>query len=100
MDIAPLHSPGPVAAPTPQADMERSAQNREIIQAVKAINGAELFGSGNELTFTIDRLTQRTVIRLVNRVTRDVIRQIPAEAVLRMAEEAGRGSQGETRTGL
>jgi flagellar protein FlaG len=93
MDIAPLQRPGPVAAPTPQADVERLAQNREVIQAVKAVNGAELFGLTDELTFTVDRQTQRTVIRLVNRETRAVIRQIPAEYVLRMAEEMGQSSQ-------
>ena len=94
MDIASVQRPGPAAAPTPQADVERSAQNRQLIQAVKAVNGAELFGSGSELTFSVDRLTQRSVIRLVNRETRDVIRQIPPEYLLRMAEDAGKGSQG------
>jgi flagellar protein FlaG len=100
MDIASVQRPGPVAAPTPQADMERSAQNRELIQAVKAVNGAEIFGSGSELTFIFDRVAQRSVIQLINRETKDVIRQIPPEYLLRMAEDVSRDSQAQTRAGL
>jgi flagellar protein FlaG len=94
MDIASLHNTAPVAAPTPSAGAENPAQNRELVKAVKAVNGAELLGSNNELTFAVDRLTQRTVIRLVDRETRAVVRQIPAESVLRMAEDAARSSPG------
>ena len=93
MDIASVQRPGPVAAPTPQADLGRSAENRELIHAVKAVNGAEIFGSGSELTFTFDRASQRSVIRLINKETRALIRQIPPENVLRMAEDVSRGSQ-------
>ena len=91
MDIAPLHKsgqqPAPVAGPAPA---ERQAENREIIQAVQAVNAAELFGDSRELSFLMDRQTQRPVIRLVDRKTKDVIRQIPPEYVLRMAAETNR----------
>jgi len=63
------------------------AQNREVVQAVKALNAAELFGQENELTFVFDRHTHRAVVRIVNRDTREVVRQIPAEYALRMAED-------------
>jgi flagellar protein FlaG len=91
MDIAPVHRPGQTLSPAPAPiQAERLAENREIIQAVKALNGAELFGQNNELTFLLDRETQRPIIRLVDRKTKDVIRQIPPEYLLRMAEEIGR----------
>jgi flagellar protein FlaG len=93
MEIAPLDRAAPVLAPTPAVDLERAAENRELIQAVKAVNGAELFGANHELTFAVDRSTQRAVIRLVDRETRDVIRQIPPEYVLRAAEDLGLGEQ-------
>ncbi len=88
MEITALHRPGPVqsAAPQPVAP-EQAAQNRELIQAVKALNAAELFGQDHELTFLVDRETQRPVIRVVDRKTRDVIRQIPPEYVLELARE-------------
>lgn len=93
MDIAPLQRPGPAsAAPTAPADTQRAAENREIVQAVKAINAAEMFGSNSELTFLMDRMTQRPVIRLVDKETKDVIRQIPPEYVLKMAQDLGAGS--------
>jgi uncharacterized FlaG/YvyC family protein len=59
----------------------------ELPQAVKAVNAAKLFGQDAELSFVMDREAKRLVVRLVNRDTRKVIRQVPAEEVLRTAEE-------------
>jgi flagellar protein FlaG len=88
MEIAPMQRPGPLlAVQTAPVDTQRAAENREVIQAVKAVNAAEMFGTNSELTFLVDRMTQRPVIRLVDKETRDVIRQIPPEYVLRMAED-------------
>ena len=79
--------PNDVAAPSQQADTSQITQRRELIKAVKALNQTELFGENNELTFALDRYSQRPVVRLVDRKTREVVRQIPTEQVLRMAEE-------------
>ena len=65
-------------------------QQRELIQAVKAVDVAALFGSDKELTFVIDRHSRRALVRIVDRSTGDVVQQIPAEFVLRMAEEQAR----------
>jgi flagellar protein FlaG len=73
-------------APTPVIPT-RSADLPEVIQAVKAVNEAELFGQQNEATFTVDRQTRRTVVQIVNRQTNEVIRQIPPESLLRVAED-------------
>jgi len=54
------------------------SENREIIQAN--------LGDSNELTFSLDRHSRRPVIKIVNRKTNEVVRQIPNEDVLRMAE--------------
>ena len=81
----------PVAVPPePAAPPPVPAEQRALIQAVRAVNAAELFGQENELTFILDRETRRTVVRIVNRDTREVVRQIPEERVLRMAEEITR----------
>jgi uncharacterized FlaG/YvyC family protein len=90
MDITPLHTTSqaaaPAAAPMPAA---QQAENRQLIQAVHAVNASEMFGEDSELTFSFDRRTKHAVMRLVNRKTKEVIRQIPGEHVLRMAELAG-----------
>ena len=88
MDVAPLHNAPQAAAPAAAPVPEQLAQNRQLIQAVHAVNAGELFGQDSELTFAFDRRTQRPVMRLVSRKTKEVIRQVPAEQVLRLAELA------------
>jgi uncharacterized FlaG/YvyC family protein len=84
-------APAPFAPATIPAG--QSAENREIVQAVKALNGAEMFGHDNQLMFQRDSHTQRMVIRMVNRRTNEVVTQIPSEYVLRMAEDLKRSSR-------
>ncbi len=74
-------APAPVPVPS-----EQLTQQRELIQAIKALNKAELFGQNSELTFALDRETRRLVVRIVDRTTNELIRQIPPEYVLRLAE--------------
>ncbi len=62
-------------------------EQRDLIQAVKAINSAEMFGQNNELTFVFDRDSRRTLVRVVDRRTNEVVMQIPAERVLEMARD-------------
>lgn len=73
---------------TPQA--EQISEKREIIQAVRAINGAELLGRDQELTFAVDRDTRRPVVKVVDRNTGEVLMQVPTEDVLRLARQLGK----------
>jgi uncharacterized FlaG/YvyC family protein len=75
---------------TPVAPVDRSAEHREVVKAVKAINGTEMFGPENELRFHQDPETRKLVVRVVNRKTHDVISQVPAEYILRLAEDLKR----------
>jgi len=75
---------------TPVAPVDRSAEHREVVKAVKAINGTEMFGPENELRFQQDPDTRKLVVRVVNRKTHDVISQVPAEYILRLAEDLKR----------
>ncbi len=86
MDIAAVNRnlAAPVAAPAVPAD--RAAENREIVQAVKAVNAAELLGKDSELVFQRDPRTQKIVIRVMRRGTDEVLSQTPPEYVLRLAE--------------
>ena len=72
-----------VQAPT----ADQTAARRELVKAVQAVNQAELYGSGRELTYSIDRDTKRLVTKLVDKNSGEVVDQIPAEYVLRLAEE-------------
>jgi uncharacterized FlaG/YvyC family protein len=79
-----------VAQGAAQPGNETAASQRQLIQAVKAVNGAELFGQDSELTFVFDRQTHKALVRVVNKKTREVMMQIPPENVLRMAQQ-GKG---------
>ena len=74
-------------APTPVAPVDKSAEHRQVVQAVKAVNGTEMFGPENELQFQRDATTKRMVVKVVNRKTREVLSQIPQEYVLRLSED-------------
>jgi flagellar protein FlaG len=87
MDISsvpPLSAPAGASAPVPPT---ANPEQRALIQAVKAVNATALFGEDNELSFILDRNSRQVVVRVVNRDTHEVVRQIPAEYVLRLAEE-------------
>jgi uncharacterized FlaG/YvyC family protein len=74
-------------AVTPAVPVAKAAENREIVQAVKALNGTEMFGKDNQLVFERDRHSHRMVIRVINRNTQEVVSQFPAEYLLRLAED-------------
>ena len=76
-----------VHAPAPAVTVDKTAEQREVVQAVKAINGTEMFGPENELRFQKDAETNRYVVRVINRKTREVLSQVPEEYVLRLAED-------------
>jgi len=65
---------------------EIASQNREVVQAVKAVNGSEMFGQDEELAFQMDSSTKHLVVQIINRNTKEVISQVPPEYVLRMAQ--------------
>lgn len=75
----------PVAAAT-AIPPEKAAENRSIVQAVKALNGTEMFGQDNQLTFQWDPGAQRMLVRVINPQTQQVVSQIPPEYVLSLAE--------------
>ena len=79
---------GAPASPAPSGVMTaNAAENREVVRAVKALNGTEMFGQENQLTFGRDPDTKKMVIRVVNRKTNELISQIPPEYVLRLARD-------------
>jgi len=88
MDITPVNGITNVpAAAVPPSTPQNAAENRSLVQAVKALNATEMFGQDNHLTFQRDPETQRMVIQVVNQQTHEVVLQIPPEYVLRLAED-------------
>jgi uncharacterized FlaG/YvyC family protein len=88
MDISGVNGNVPVGFPFAAAiPVDRAAENRDVVQAVKAINATGMFGEDNQLTFQRDPHSQRMVIRVVNQRTKEVVAQIPSEHVLRLFED-------------
>jgi uncharacterized FlaG/YvyC family protein len=90
MDITPLNTVQPPAVtPVPAAiSAEKQANHRQLVKAVRAVNTAELYGQDNVVTFVLDQAGQ-ALLQVVNRKTKEVIRQIPAEGVLTAARSVG-----------
>jgi len=79
----------PVSPVTALTHQER-VQQRQLIQAVRSMNETEFFGQSSELTFSLDPGTRKPVLKLVDKRTQEVIRQIPPEYLLRLAEDLKR----------
>jgi uncharacterized FlaG/YvyC family protein len=88
MEIAAVdRSAQTLTAPVATIPVDLAVENRDIVRAVKALNGTEMFGEDNQLTFRRDPETKRMVVRIVNGKTGEVLSQIPAEYVLRLAQD-------------
>jgi uncharacterized FlaG/YvyC family protein len=72
------------AQPAPPRPTE---DQKALIQAVRVVNAAAMFGQENEVTFKVDRAAGIAVVRIVNRKTGALVQQIPNEQVLKLAEE-------------
>ena len=88
MNVDPTGSSSKVSGPatTEGAAGAKLQVKHSTAQAVSEVNQAQVFGANNELTFAVDRATKRTVIRLVDKNTGELIRQVPSETVLHLAE--------------
>lgn len=88
MDISAI---GSVWQVTPTADLQLNPQQRAervaLLQAVKVVNAAQSFGPTSEVTFSLDRATNKPIMRIVDRETHEVIAQLPPEYLLRIAAQ-------------
>ena len=71
----------------PVEPLLRQPEKKELIEAVRAVNKAELFGQENEVTFVLDRRSQKMLVRIVNKETRELVRQIPSEYLQCLASD-------------
>lgn len=93
MNVTSITNTAPQAhAPTgPNPAVPPTEQQRSLIRAVAAVNAADVFGPDNEVTYQVDRKAHQVVVRVVDRKTGQLINQIPAEYLLRMAEKVDGG---------
>lgn len=71
----------------PVEPLLRQPEKKEIIEAVRAVNKAELFGQENEVTLVLDRRSQKMLVRIVNKETGELVRQIPSEYLQHLASD-------------
>jgi uncharacterized FlaG/YvyC family protein len=90
MDLTAIIGATGAHAPAPTVTVDKTAEKREVVQAVKAVNGTEMFGADNELRFQKDPETNRFVVVVINKKTHEVLSQVPEEYVLRLAEDLKR----------
>lgn len=89
MDISSIRSTtGPAPAAQPPVPPEQASQRRELIRAAGVINASQALGANTELVFVVDRNTHKAIMRVIDRNTKEVVMQLPAEYVLRLAEDA------------
>ncbi len=60
-------------------------QNKKLQQVVADLN--DMMGmSGTKLSFAVDRASNKTIIKVVDEKTKEVIRQIPSEDAVKVAQ--------------
>jgi flagellar protein FlaG len=75
------------AAPVPQA--KPAPDEEQVKQALKSIN--ELLKTRSpDLEFSIDRDSDRAIVKVVDKETQEVIRQMPSEDALQIAKALDR----------
>ncbi|MCW5976487.1 MAG: flagellar protein FlaG [Bryobacteraceae bacterium] len=57
----------------------------QLTEAVQALNDAGTFGETLQLVLLVDQGTGRVVAQIVDRITGELVRQIPSECILRIA---------------
>ncbi|WP_438998418.1 flagellar protein FlaG [Variovorax beijingensis] len=77
------------AVAAPSDAVEEAATPVQVAQAVKEAN-ASLHSRGVGLQFEMDEDTDRLIVRVIDRESGEVIRQIPSEEVVRIAKVLGK----------
>ena len=86
-------SPVKAVAITPAQHAPLQASVEELKSAVAAINKA-MQQSNQTLEFSVDTDSQRTVVKMVDTSTGELIRQYPSEATLAISREIEQFQQG------
>jgi uncharacterized FlaG/YvyC family protein len=63
----------------------QTAQVRQVAQAVRTLNDSSLIPADRELTMSLDPKTKIPVVKVIDAQSHQVIDQVPAEYILRLA---------------
>ena len=66
---------------------EPRLRNQAIASAVRVLNSTAVAGPNREITFSGNAATRQPVVRVVDKLSGDVIAQWPSEYALRLAEQ-------------
>ena len=83
---APVRAPAPVPEPVPQQQLSQAQTQRAVESLRKMIDSA----APNSLAFSIDDSTGKTIVRITDAHTGEMIRQIPSEELLAIARSLDR----------
>ena len=86
-------APARAVAELPAQQAPQQASVEELKRAVAAINQA-MQQSGRNLEFSVDSDTKKTVVRVVDASTGELIRQFPTEAALAISRSIDQFQQG------
>lgn len=89
-------SPSTSFLPLPEriAQSVGSANDQRVFsRAVRILSEQNVFGADNVLTVSIDPATKRPVVRIISRTTRELVMQLPVEAVLRLYAQFKQGGR-------
>lgn len=70
------------AARAPAALPDPEARSREAARLLQQF----LQESGHDMKFMVDKVTGKTIVRIYNRASGELVRQVPSEEVVRIAE--------------
>lgn len=82
----PVAAPSPVNAGTRTADPHSNAASREALNEAIAAANESLKINNSELDFSTDQATGKTIVRVVDKETGSVIRQMPSPEMLEIAK--------------
>lgn len=83
--VVSLVEPDSKSLSMPAAKMEEPS-DLEVEQALSIVNKAAVFEQ-RSLTFTMDEDSGRTVVKVIDKNTEQMIRQIPSEELLRVSQD-------------
>lgn len=90
MDIGPI-DPARFSFSTSLTVASASQSHNEpqaLIRAVEAVNHSGIMGQSQELVFTFEKDGRKPILQIVDKETGEVVRQVPPEYALRLAQQA------------
>ena len=81
------HSAEPIRQILPAGKADTPEPSSEEVKVVVAKLNAQIQSLQRNLSFSVDESSGRTVIRVIDSRTEEVVRQIPSEEVLKLAQQ-------------